>query len=160
MFGSTDFWVTAGFLILLALGGRKAWAGLTGFLDARAQRIREQLDEATRLRREAEAMLADAKRKNDAAAAEAKAILEKADEEAERVRNQTLADLDALLKRREELALARIGEAERLAIREVELLAVDIAMQATRQILVSRMAGEAGDTMLDQAIGDVETRLN
>lgn len=160
IFLDTTFWVAVGFVILIALLGKKIAGIVTSGLDSRAVRIRAQLEEAERLRREAEAMLASATQKHAAASAEAKAIVAKAEEETNRLRTQAITDLEALLKRREQLALDKIGEAERRAIREVELMAVDIAMTATRAILTEKMTGPEGDRMIDAAIEDVGRQLN
>jgi len=160
LFHDTTFWVAVGFVILAALLGKKVVAIVTTGLDSRAVRIRAQLEEAERLRREAEEMMASATKKHADASAEAKEILTKAEGEALRMRNQAVTDLDALLKRREQLAIDKIGEAERRAIREVELMAVDIAMTATRTILTEKMSGPEGDRMIDAAIEDVGRQLN
>jgi F-type H+-transporting ATPase subunit b len=160
LFNDTTFWVAIGFLILIAALGKKLVGIATAGLDSRAMRIRSQLEEAERLRREAEAMLVSATQKHAAASAEAKEILAKAEEETVRLRNHALSELDSLLKRREQLALEKIGEAERRAIREVELMAVDIAMTATRSLLTEKLAGPDGDRMIDDAIDDVARQLN
>lgn len=160
LFHDTTFWVAVGFVILLALLGKKIVGLVTSGLDSRAVRIRAQLDEAEKLRREAEAMLASATQKHAAASAEAKTILAKAEEEAVRLRTHAVSELEALMKRREQLALDKIGDAERRAIREVEMMAVDIAMNATRALLTQAMTGAEGDRMIDAAIEDVARQLN
>ncbi len=160
LFHDTTFWVAVGFFILVGLLGKKIAVIATNGLDSRAVRIRAQLEEAERLRREAEAMLASATQQHAAAAAEAKAIVTRAEEETVRLRTQAITDLEALLKRREQLALDKIGEAEHRAIREVEMMAVDIAMTATRALLTEKMSGPEGDRMIDAAIEDVGRQLN
>jgi len=160
LFHDTTFWVAVGFVILAGLLGKKVVAIVATGLDSRAVRIRAQLEEAERLRREAEEMLASASKQHAAASAEANEILTKAESEAVRMRTQAVTDLEAMLKRREQLALDKIGEAERRAIREVELMAVDIAMTATRAILTEKMSGPEGDRMIDAAIEDVGRQLN
>lgn len=160
LFNDTTFWVAVGFVILIALLGKKIVGIVTSGLDARAVRIRAQLDEAEKLRREAEAMLASATQKHAVASAEAKAIITKAEEEAVRLRSHAISELEALMKRREQLALEKIGDAERRAIREVEMMAVDIAMTATRALLTEKLAGPEGDRLIDAAIEDVGRQLN
>ena len=160
LFNDTTFWVAVGFVILIALLGKKIAGIVTSGLDARAVRIRAQLDEAEKLRREAEAMLASATQKHAVASAEAKAIIAKAEEEAVRLRTHAIGELEALMKRREQLALDKIGDAERRAIREVEMMAVDIAMTATRALLTEKLAGPEGDRLIDAAIEDVGRQLN
>ena len=78
------FWVGVSFVIFLLLVGRKAWAQLTGMLDARAERVRAELAEAARLREEAEAMLRQAEADRTAAAQEAKAMAQQAQDASQR----------------------------------------------------------------------------
>ena len=86
MFADTHFWVAVAFFIFVALVARAAWRGITGMLDQRAVAITKQLDDAIKLRAEAEATLAEYKMKRDAAESEAKGILDLATAEATALR--------------------------------------------------------------------------
>ena len=108
-----EFWILVAFLGAVAILIRQAWGhGHGKSLDARAQTIRHQLDEAKRLREEAETMLADYQRKQRDAMAEAQEIVVQAQAEAERVAKQAEIDLEAAIKRREEQARDKITQAE------------------------------------------------
>src|SRR3546814_5812970 len=74
-------------------------------LDARAERIRAELDEAQRLREEAQKALAEYKRKQRDAAKEAEDLLANAKHEAELLRRQAAEDLKETLARREKAAV-------------------------------------------------------
>ncbi len=69
------FWVAVAFVIFFVLFGRKLWTVIAGLLDARIARIRAELDEAQKLRREAEAMLVDARKRREDALKDAKSLL-------------------------------------------------------------------------------------
>ncbi|HEY8288388.1 MAG TPA: ATP synthase F0 subunit B, partial [Acetobacteraceae bacterium] len=69
-------WVTIAFVLFFVLFGRKLWAALAGMLDARTEKVKAELEEAARLRREAEAMLRDAEQQRANALSEAKAMIE------------------------------------------------------------------------------------
>ena len=113
----------------------KALGPMLKSLDARAARIKAELDEAQRLRDEAQHLLAEYKRKQRDAVKEAEEQMRAAQEEAERQRERAEADLAASLKRREQQALDRIAQAETEALAEVRTLAVDLAVGATRKLL-------------------------
>src|SRR3546814_4712644 len=99
-------------------------------LDARAERIRAELDEAQRLREEAQKALAEYKRKQRDAAKEAEDLLANAKHEAELLRRQAAEDLKETLARREKAAIENIAQAETQALQEVRAQAVDIAIRS------------------------------
>src|SRR3954466_8846806 len=106
------FWVLISLVILIALIWKPAARSITSALDARAVRIRNELDEARKLRDEAEQLLADYRRREREAAAEVEAIVTQARQEAERLAAQAARDLDQSLARRQRLAEERIAQAE------------------------------------------------
>jgi F-type H+-transporting ATPase subunit b len=71
-FAEPRTWVALAFIVFFVLFGRKLWGVIAAMLDDRTAKIRAELDEAARLRTEAEAMLKDAQARRDAATAEAK----------------------------------------------------------------------------------------
>ncbi len=67
-FGEPRNWVVIAFILFFVLFGKKLWSALAAMLDARAAAVKAELEEAARLRREAEAMLRGAeKQRADAA---------------------------------------------------------------------------------------------
>ena len=86
------FWVAVSFVIFLLLVGKRAWALLIGSLDAKADKVRDDLAEAASLRSQAEAMLKQAEAERQAAVAEAAQMLERAKAEALRVGEAAAAE--------------------------------------------------------------------
>ena len=112
-FGEPRNWVLIAFILFFVLFGRKLWAPLAAMLDARAVSVKTELEEAARLRREAESMLRDAEKQRADASANAKAMIEGARAEAGRVTAAAAAEAEASAKRREQMALDRIAAAEK-----------------------------------------------
>jgi F-type H+-transporting ATPase subunit b len=106
------FWIAMAIAALFYFAWTPVKTGLLGMLDARADRIRKDLDEAAKLRGEAEKLLAEYVAKHKDAMAQADAIVANAKEEAARLATKAEIDLQASLKRREEAALQRIAQAE------------------------------------------------
>ena len=156
----TEVWVLLGFIIFVVLIWKKAKQALAGGLDARAERIRQQITEAEKLRTEAEAMLRDAEQRQKAALQETKALLDQATQEAARLKEQATRDIAALLERRKRAAIEKIAQAEASAIAEVRQFAVDVAIAATRQMLTNQVQGALADRMIDQAIAELPRRLS
>jgi len=128
-------------------------------LDDRGHRIRAQLDEATKLRQEAEQLLADIKTQREQAERHAAEIVKLAHEEAERLAVDSKARLEEQIKRRGEMAERRIALAESQAAAEVKAAAADLAAQAAEAVLAARLAAAKSDPLVDAAVAKVATKL-
>jgi F-type H+-transporting ATPase subunit b len=154
-----EFWVMVAFVILIAGTARALFRMATEALDKRSQTINDQIEEAVRLREEAQDLLASYERKQRDAAEEAERIIARARAEAERLGEQAAVDLEAALKRRERQAMDRISQAEATALDEIRALAVDVALDATARILADKMTANKSKAMIDDAIKDLPKKL-
>jgi F-type H+-transporting ATPase subunit b len=152
-------WVFIAFVLFFVLFGRKLWAALAGMLDDRGAKVRTELEEAARLRQEAEAMLRDAEARRANALREAQALIEGAKAEAGRVAAAAGAEAEASAKRREQMALDRIAAAEKAAVDEVRLTAVEIATVAARQVIAEGLTADADARLIDHAITQLPSAL-
>jgi F-type H+-transporting ATPase subunit b len=160
LFASREFWILIAFLVAVGALLRQAWGGIAAALDTRAVAIRQQLDDAKKLRQDAEAMLAEYQRKQRDALAEAQEIVVHAEAEAKRVAKQAELDLEAAIKRREQQALDKIAQAEAKALAEVRGVAVDVAIEAIRVLLAETLDATRGAALIDQAIEELPQRLH
>ncbi len=154
------FWVAVAFVILIVLAGKKIVGAITAMLDERAAGIKTQIDEATRLREEAQELLASYERKQHEAVQEAEGIVTRAEEEAKRLGEMAEEDLASSLKRREQQAMERIAQAETAALDEVRGAAVDIALEATRKVLSEKVAEDKVEALVDDAIKGLPGKLH
>ena len=157
---NTYFWVGLGFVVFLALIAKQAWAAITGALDARAARINQQIQEARQLRDEAQRQLAEDQRQQRQAAKDAESIVEQAKEDAKALKTQAEADSKALVERRTQAVETRIEQLQQSAVADVRAAAAHAAINATRQTLSEAMTGDVGSKALDDAIAQVDKRLN
>lgn len=153
-------WISLAILTLFYIAWGPVKSAVLGGLDARAARIAKDLDEAAKLRKEAEKLLAEYQAKHREAMAQADAIVTQAREEAARLAAKAETDLAASLKRREDLAMERIAQAEAQATAEVRTAAVDLAMAATARLLEGRLDAGRQDALIDGAIKAMPARLN
>ncbi len=158
-FAEPRTWVAVAFIIFFVLFGRKLWTPLAGLLDKHSDAVRAELAEAQRLRREAEAMLADARNRREAALAEAQTLLDRARDEAARVTRQAAADAEAATHRRERMAMDRIAAAEKAAVDEVRTLAAEIATEAAGHAIREGLSDQADGRLIDHAIGRLPDAL-
>jgi len=154
-----EFWVLVAAVIFVAAVWKSASRAVTGGLDARSARIRGELDEARRLREEAERLVADYRAREKAGAAEAEAIVTHAKAEAERIAAQSARDLEQALERRQRMAEERIAQAEAKALDEVRAVAIDVAIAAARDVITAEIDERRGSAVLDEAIIALPQRL-
>lgn len=163
MFDPTNplFWVLVAFVAFLAL---LVYYGVPGVvakaLDDRADSIRKELDEARKLREEAQSLLMDYQRKAREAEVEAQSIIEQAKREAEALASESRKALTESLERRSKIAEDKIARAEAQALGEVRSVAVETALAAAHEILKTRATGATGDSLVSQSIGDLSGKLN
>jgi len=159
-FFGPEFFVALALLVLVVAIAKPVWRALSGTLDSHANAIRNELDEAQRLREDAQALLADTQRRQREAAREAEAIVEAAREEARRIEVQAAERTAQAMARREQQALDTIARAEAEATKTVRDAAVDLAIAATAKLLAEDSDGARGKALIDEAIGELPRRLN
>jgi F-type H+-transporting ATPase subunit b len=156
-----ETWVAIAFLCFLGL---LAYLGvhrkLIDTLDQRQARIKSELDEASRLRSEAQALLAEFERKGREAESEAAAILAGAKTEAERLAAEAKSRMEDFVARRTKMAEAKIVQAEAQAVADVRAAAADAAVAVAEKILGTAAKGKVADDLLAQGIADVKNKLN
>ena len=134
-FADPVHWVVGSFILFFVLFGRQIWKAVSGMLDNRALVVKAELEEAARLRREAEAMLQAAEKQRADAVSDAQQLIEGAKAEAARVAAAAAAEAEVSAKRREQMAMDRIAAAQKAAVDEVRLAAADVATAAARQVI-------------------------
>jgi len=161
MLGMAEFWVAIAFVaFVFIMFYYKVPALIAKALDDRAVAIRKELDEARRLREEAQLLLADYQKKHRNASQEAEAIVEGARREAEAFVTETRKALAESVERRRKQAEEKIARAEAQAVDDVRAAAVDMAIAAAEKILREKAAGAGGADLIDESIRTIKTRLN
>lgn len=149
-------WVAWSMVALIAIMlYLKVPALVGGMLDKKIAGIRALLDEAAKLKREAEALKAEYDGKLASAASDARAMTAAAEEEAARIVAQAEADATALIARREKMAEDKIAAAERAAIDELRARTAIAATTAARQIIASSHGAAQDKALVDSAIAGI-----
>jgi F-type H+-transporting ATPase subunit b len=154
------FWVGAALVIFV---GILAYVGVPRMalaaLDARGRKVQSQLDEANRLREEAEAVLASIQADRQQSEKLAAEILANAEEQAKRMQADAQERLAEQIERRGQFAERRIATAEAQAAAQVKVAAAELAAQMAEQVLAARLAGAKSDPLIDAAIGQLAGKL-
>jgi F-type H+-transporting ATPase subunit b len=156
-----EFWVAVAFVVFL---GGLIYLGVhemaLKYIDQRRDKIKAELDEARRLKEEAQALLAQYQRKQREAEQEAAAILAGAAAEAERMMADAKAKMEEFVARRGKMAESKIAQAEAQALADVRAAAAEAAVGAAERILTQTVKGDVADRLVVKGIDDVKTKLN
>ncbi len=158
---NTDFIVLISFILFIGvLFYFKVPGMLGGMLDKRAEGIQSELDEARALREDAQTLLASYERKQKEMQEQASKIVAAAKEEAAAAAEQAKEDLKTSIARRLAAAEDQIASAEASAVREVRDQAVTVAVAAAREVIAKDITADAGNKLIDDAIGEVDAKLH
>ena len=156
-----EFWVAVAtilfVLLLFYMGVHKQLAEL---IDARRNRIQAELDEARRLKEEAQKLVAEYRRRQGEAQAEADALVENARAEAERYAAEAHAKLEEFIAWRTKMAETKISQAEAQALADVRAAAADAAVAAAGEVLSQITKGQIANDLITRGIADVKAKLN
>lgn len=161
MIYEAEFWVAVAFILfLLALVRLGAHRSVLGALDDRRTRVQAELDEARRLRAEAQAVLTEYKLRQNEAEQEALALIRSAEAEGERLQAEARAKVEEFVARRTKMAENKIAQAEAQALAEVRGAAAEAAVAAAEKILGDTVKGKVADTVIADGIRELQTKLN
>ncbi|AKH41271.1 F-type H+-transporting ATPase subunit b [Altererythrobacter atlanticus] len=146
-------WVGLSMLVfLLILVWKGVHKAIAGGLDGKIAAIREQLDEAKKLREEAEALRAEYAAKIANAEKDAAAMLDHARTEAEQIVAKAEADTEAVIARRKQMAEDKIAAAERGAIEELRATVASAATAAARGLIAEKHDASADRKLVEETI--------
>jgi len=158
---AAETWVAIAFVIFAVILIRLGVPNLLfKALDDRSARIKAELDDALKLRKEAEGVLAEYRRKQSEAEKVAEAIIVNARSEAERMAVDAKAKVEEFIARRTKMAETKIAQAEAQALADVRSAAATAAITAAETILVNTTHGPAAEALINQGISDLKTKLN
>lgn len=159
-FSEAETWVRLaliGFFLILVLVGVPGmiWKSLGDVGKA----VRAELDEAVKMRHEAQELLNRIRQERLDAEARAKDIIAQAEEEARMLAEEARRSLTESLKRRQAQAEQKIALAQTQATTQVRAAAADLATQLTEGLMQARLAGLESDPLISDAIKQIDNRL-
>ncbi len=160
LFENPETWVLVAFVIFIALVAKKASLVITSALDARATRIRDELEEAERLREEAQSLLAQYQRQQRGVKRECEAMLERARRDSKIMIETATARLAEQLLQREKQARENIARAEAQVGDEVRAAAGELAIAAAEQLIIQNLDESRAAALIDRSIEDLGARLS
>jgi F-type H+-transporting ATPase subunit b len=160
LFEDAEVWIAIGMLVFFVILIRAKVPGLAmKALDDRGAKIQAELDEALRLRQEAQSLLASIKTEREAAERLGAEIIANAEADARRLRAEAQSRLADQIERRRAMAEQRIANAEAQAALEVKAAAADAAATLAEAVLTERLAGLASDPLVDRAVDELAAKF-
>ncbi|MDE1173049.1 MAG: ATP F0F1 synthase subunit B [Parvibaculaceae bacterium] len=161
MIHTGEFWVLIGLIVFIAIAVRfKVPSLVAGMLDKRSITIAKEIEDARKLRDEAQQLLATYQRRQKEALQEADDIIVQAKAEAERLAVETRKALESQIERRTKMAEDKIAQAETQAIQEVRAIAADVAVGAARRIIGETLDASKDARLIEKSIGELKSRLH
>jgi F-type H+-transporting ATPase subunit b len=158
---NTNFIVLMAFILFIAiLMYMKIPSKIGAMLDARADGIRADLDEARALREEAQTLLASYERKQKEVQEQADRIVANARTEAERSAEASKDDIAASIARRLASAEEQLESARAAAVKDVQNRAVTVAVAAAKDVIASQMDAVRANTLIDESIATVKAKMH
>lgn len=156
-----EFWVAAAFvLFVIVMGKFGVHRMMVKGIDDRRERIKVELDEARRLKVEAQALLAQYQSRQQEAEREAEAIVASARREAERLASEAESKLEEFVARRTAMAETKIAQAEAQALADVRSVATEAAVAAAEMLLGRAAKGKIADDLIAKGITELRSKLN
>jgi F-type H+-transporting ATPase subunit b len=128
-------------------------------LDDRAAGIAKELDEARRLREEAQALYAEYQAKKAAAESEATEIVAHAREQAALLTQEARAEHAVALERRRRQAEERIARAEQQATADVRAAAAEAAIRAAERMLREELTPDAHAELISKGVSELQEKF-
>lgn len=150
------FWVGASFILFIGVYIRYISPLVNRSLDARINKIADELNKAKQLREEAAEVLASYKAKEAQALKDAEELLAHAREEAARLKAQAEQSLKESVERRIAQANDKIARAETEALKHIRTQIIDTAVTAVKHVLGEQLAADKKDPTIEKAISGID----
>jgi F-type H+-transporting ATPase subunit b len=161
MFKDPETWVAVSFLLFAALILYfRVPAQIAKSLDGRSSAIARELEEARKLRAEAEAILADYRKRAENAEAEAAAILAPAERAAAAYGKEARSAFDEAIARRLAVAEQKIKLEEEKARKQIRSQAAELAIAAAEQLIQQKVTGQTAESMISASLDKIKKRLH
>ena len=129
---SQTAWVLIAFILFFVLVGKKLWSALTTNLDQRKKMIENELNEAKKLREEAQAELNASLKKQKEINKQVLDIINDAKSTAKQIEADALKKSDIIIKRKEEQAKQKINNAQIEAINNIKNISAELSVKSAK----------------------------
>ncbi len=158
-FENPETWVLVAFIIFVGLVSKKAYLKIAVALDARASRIKDELDDATRLREEAQGLLSKYEQQQRDVVQETEQMVSRARRDSELMVKEAKERLEEQLVQREKQALQNINRAETQLVKELRSMSAEMAVRAAETLIKDNLGLPQAQKLIDNTIAELPVHL-
>ena len=136
---SQTAWVLIAFILFFVLVGKKLWSALTTNLDQRKKMIENELNEAKKLREEAQAELNASLKKQKEINKQVLDIINDAKSTAKQIEADALKKSDIIIKRKEEQAKQKINNAQVEALNNIKNISAELSVKSAKEYIQNEL---------------------
>lgn len=155
-----SFWVACSFVGFISLIFKPAKSTIIKTLDTRIERIKAELEEAEKLRKEAEEVLKSYQKMQLQVLSETKEIIDQAEKRVSFMIESAEVELDKSIERRRIASLQKIASYEAEILKNLRDQAVHIAISVVQKMLKERLASKAADPQFIEALAEANKKLH
>ncbi|PKL37826.1 MAG: ATP synthase F0 subunit B [Spirochaetae bacterium HGW-Spirochaetae-1] len=150
-------WTIITFLVLLLLLWKAAWKPIVEALDARAEKIRGDIENADKSRQEAEKLLAEHRQMMGNAKDEASKVIAQGRDEAEKIRNDIIERANKDAKEIAERIKREISLAKDNALAEMKAEIVVLSTDIASKIIQKNLKPEDQNALVKETLNKIGT---
>ena len=151
-FGDPASWVLVAFVIFIILAlVAKAPSMIAKILDSEIDRIKNELDDARKLKEDGNSLLADYERKVQNAQEEAAKILDQAKTTAKNHDESARKKVEEYIKRAEQQSIEKIAQAEKMALSKVNQEIISNSIRVAEKIVSENITEENSNKLFSQS---------
>ena len=156
---SQTAWVLIAFILFFILVGKKLWSTLTYSLDQRKKIIENDLNEAKKLREEAQAELNASLKKQKEINKQVLDIINDAKKTANQIEANALKKSDIVIKRKEDQARQKINNAQIEAINSIKSISAELSVKSARLYIESELNNKIQKTLYSNSKQELKEKL-
>lgn len=156
----SSLWVGISFVLFLIVAYKLGKKAVLGGLDSKIQEIKDEIENAERIRVEAQELLAHYQRKQQDAEKEAEEMVKNAKEQSKAIKKTMKAEIDETMARREAQLSDRLKRLEENAIAQIQNKAADIAMSATSEMIMQALDEKTKKALTESSVSVISKQLN
>ncbi len=156
-FGDPASWVLIAFIIFVILAlVAKAPSMIAKILDSEIEKIKNELNDARKLKEDANSLLADYERKVQNAQKEIEKILDQAKTTAKNHDESARKKVEEYIKRAEQQSIEKITQTEKMALSKVNQEIVSNSIEVAEKIVSENITEENSKKLFSQSVQQIK----
>ena len=156
---SQTAWVLIAFILFFVLVGKKLWSALTTNLDQRKKMIENELNEAKKLREEAQAELNASLKKQKEINKQVLDIINDAKSTAKQIEADALKKSDIIIKRKEEQAKQKINNAQVEALNNIKNISAELSVKSAKVYIQNELDSKIQKALYSDSKQELKEKL-